>query len=160
VAARSLFTPLALERTCMRAGVTVNALAFLPVLWTAPDLVPLSTLAIFVPFLAVYAVAQTLRRRLPLLGVHISRAASSVYVVLSVATPLLYPREFPPADAHAASVYGALALALTGGALVLFAALLSGLRRLRGDGVRRTMPIYPWPRPRPRPRPRPGSEGL
>lgn len=124
------FSPFARERLFMRIGVTVNACLFLPVLWRAPEPVPLVAPVIFVPFVAVFLLAQKLRRRWPLLGVLVSQAASAVIGGLSVATPLVYPHAFPPGDARAALDYAVWSTGLTGGALLGCAGCFALLRLL------------------------------
>jgi hypothetical protein len=140
VAVRTVFSPFALERLLMRVGVLVNACVFLPVLWRAPEPVPLAAPVIFVPFVAVFVLARQLRRRWPLLGVLASQAASTVLLALSLATPLVYPRSFPPADGRALWDYALLSAVLTGVALLGCAGGFAVLRRIRGTSVSRSFP--------------------
>jgi len=121
----------------MRVGVTANACLFLPVLWRAPEPVPLVAPVIFVPFLAVFLLAQQLRRRWPLLGLLVSQAASAVIGALSVATPLVYPHAFPPGDARTAIDYAVWSAGLTGVALLSCAGSFALLRLIH---ARRSRP--------------------
>ncbi len=124
----------------MRVGIAVSALWFLPVLWQAPEPVPLATPLIFVPFLAVFSFGQVLRRRWPLLSAPISRASTVVHLALAVATPLLYPRHLGSGDAQVAGSYGTLSASLSGAGLLACAGLLVVMRHWNGEGPRGRTP--------------------
>lgn len=129
------YSPMAIERLCMRLAITVAAVAYLPVLWRAPGVLPLVTPAVFLPMLGTYAVSSLLRRWRPGAGALACHCAAAVQLILAGATPLCYPRTFRLSDGLLPFLYVITALLLSiiaGLSSFLVHALL--LRRGEGGG--------------------------